>query len=58
MRTTPRPRHEVSAAALKAVTPAFRYSPSRDAYVLRFVGNRVGPVLRRRQTGEQLHTGD
>jgi hypothetical protein len=28
--------------------PFLRYSASRDAYVLRGVGNRVGPVLRAR----------
>jgi hypothetical protein len=28
------------------LSPVFRYSYSRDAYVLRVVGSRVGPVLR------------
>jgi hypothetical protein len=28
-----------------AVSPLFRFSTSRDAYVLRMIGNRVGPVL-------------
>jgi hypothetical protein len=28
------------------LTPVMRYSTSRDAYVLRGVGRRIGPVLR------------
>jgi hypothetical protein len=28
------------------LSPVFRYSYSRDAYVLRLIGGRVGPVLR------------
>jgi len=42
-----RPRHYVSRATLALVRPLFRYSLSRDAYVLRVVGNSRGPVLRR-----------
>jgi hypothetical protein len=30
---------------LKLLTPLFRFSTSRSAYVLRVVGNRRGPVL-------------
>jgi hypothetical protein len=30
---------------LIALKPFFRHSYSRDAYVLRLVGNRFGPVL-------------
>lgn len=48
MRTTHRPRREVSAATLTLLRPVLRYSSSRDAYVLRGVGNRMGPVLRPR----------
>lgn len=46
-RTTPRPRREVSARRLRALKAVgFRYSPSRNAYVMRIVGNRFGPVYR------------
>jgi hypothetical protein len=46
-RLTPRRRKPVSAKRAR-VLPAlgFRYSASRDAYVLRVVGNRMGPVYR------------
>ena len=44
----PRPRREISKPTLTLLRPFFRYSISRDAYVLRGVGNRVGPVLRLR----------
>jgi hypothetical protein len=38
--------------------PLFRYSLSRDAYVLRVVGNTRGPVLRReRRYKEREHAG-
>jgi hypothetical protein len=30
---------------MRALTPFFRYSASRDAWVLRLVGRRVGPAL-------------
>ena len=43
----PRPRHYVSGITLMLARPLFRYSLSRDAYVLRVVGNSSGPVLRR-----------
>jgi hypothetical protein len=46
MRTNQRPRRYVSSHWLTLLTPIFRYSFSRDAYVLRGLGNRVGPVLR------------
>jgi hypothetical protein len=41
-----RPRHYVSQTTLGLLRPLFRYSLSRDAYVMRLVGNRRGPVLR------------
>ncbi len=31
---------------LRLLSVAFRYSAGRDAYVLRGVGNRLGPVIR------------
>jgi hypothetical protein len=38
----------VSGATLVAVRPLFRYCYRRDAWVLRLVGERIGPVLRSR----------
>ncbi len=43
---TKRPRHYVAHHWLFMVQPLLRYSRSRDAYVLRVVGRRFGPVLR------------
>jgi len=45
MRTVHRERHYVRWGWLTVLRPAFRYSPSRRAYVLRGVGRRMGPVL-------------
>jgi hypothetical protein len=41
-----RPRRYIARHWLLLLRPALRYSRSRDAYVLRVVGGRVGPVLR------------
>lgn len=57
MRTRPRPRHAVHPLLLGALRPAFRYSPGRDAYVLRVVGQRRGPVLVRRPTPAVVRDG-
>ena len=46
MGETQRPRRYVAQHWLSILRPAFRYSTTRDAYVLRFVGNSRGPVLR------------
>ena len=46
MRTHRRPRRYVHRAMLVLGRPLLVYSGPRDAYVLRVVGNRVGPVLR------------
>ena len=43
---SPRPRRYVSSVTLTLLRPLFRHSESREAYVLRVVGNRWGPVLR------------
>ena len=43
---TRRKRRYVSPALLSVLRLLFRHSGSRDAYVLRGVGHRVGPVLR------------
>ena len=48
-----RPRHYVSGMTLMLVRPLFRYSLSRDAYVLRLIGNSSGPVLRRERRHRQ-----
>jgi len=53
MRSVPRTRHQVSPRAVRALSPFFRQSYGRDAYVLRGVGNRWGPVLQVRQTSAQ-----
>ena len=52
MRVVRRPRRYIAPQWLRLLDPVLRYSGSRDAYVLRAVGNRMGPVLRqdRRQT--------
>ena len=44
-----RPRHDVAPLTLTALAPLFRYSLSRDAYILRGVGAKRGPVLRERR---------
>jgi hypothetical protein len=43
---TPRVRRYIHPALISLVRPIFRYSETREAYVLRLVGNRWGPVLR------------
>jgi hypothetical protein len=43
----PRPRTFVHPALLSVARVAFRHSFTRDAYVLRGVGDRHGPVLKR-----------
>lgn len=45
MRTTPRPRHHINAVAFALLRPALRFSYTREAYVLRVVGNHRGPVF-------------
>jgi hypothetical protein len=45
VRTHRRPRHRVPSLGIAALRPLFRYSVTRDAYVLRVVGRRRGPVL-------------
>ena len=43
---SPRERRYVRSGTLTLMRPLLRYSMTRDAYVLRLVGNRWGPVLR------------
>jgi len=38
----------VTQSTIRRLRPLLRYSAGRDAYVLRGIGRRVGPVLRRR----------
>jgi hypothetical protein len=45
----PRRRRYVSQAMLVTLQPVFRYSASRDAYVLKGIGGHHGPVLRSRR---------
>jgi hypothetical protein len=44
-RTTPRPRRQISPAVIRGLAPVVRYSAGREAYVLRGIGGRFGPVL-------------
>jgi hypothetical protein len=45
-RTNHRPRKSISAARARLLPfVGFRYSTTRDAYVLRGVGNHAGPVF-------------
>lgn len=54
-RSTPRPRRDVGSTTLLLLRILFRYSVSREADVLRLVGNRIGPVLRERAPGPGTH---
>jgi hypothetical protein len=54
---TPRPRRYVRASILALLRPLFRHSASRDAYVLRVLGNRWGPVLREDRRRERRRGG-
>lgn len=46
MRTVRRPRRYIAGHWLVLLRPVFRHSSSRDAYILRLIGSRRGPVLR------------
>jgi hypothetical protein len=46
MRDQPRKRRYVDQRLLTLIRPLIRYSGTRDAYVLRVLGNRAGPALR------------
>ena len=41
----PRPRRRVPRFVIVLLTPFYRYSNSRSAYVLRGIGDKRGPVL-------------
>jgi hypothetical protein len=57
MRTVPRPRRYVAAHWLVLLSPLLRYSRGRDAYVLRALGGRYGPVLRRDRRATRRREG-
>jgi nucleoid-associated protein YgaU len=58
MQKIARPRRYVSPLKLYAMLPALRYSYERGAYVLRFVGETHGPVLRKdRRRGRLSYSG-
>jgi hypothetical protein len=46
MRTVKRPRRYIARRWISVGRPVLRYSSRRDAYVLRVVGRKWGPVLR------------
>ncbi len=52
MRTVKRPRRYIARHWLMLLRPVLRYSHMREAYVLRFVGSTVGPVLREDRRSE------
>jgi hypothetical protein len=52
MRSAQRSRRYVASPLLAGARPLFRYSYSRDAYVLRLVGRRLGPVIRRNRRSQ------
>jgi hypothetical protein len=51
MQSIGRPRQYVPAARLYAMFPLLRFSFERGAYVMRFVGETRGPVLRKDRRG-------
>ena len=51
MRSAARPRRYIARYGLLVLRPLLRYSLTRDAFVLRLVGNSVGPVLRPERRG-------
>jgi hypothetical protein len=58
MRTVRRPRRYIAQEWLFLLAPAFRYSRSRDAFVLRGIGSSTGPVLRaERRRGQRPFSG-
>ncbi|MEA2200076.1 MAG: hypothetical protein QOI89_672 [Solirubrobacteraceae bacterium] len=60
MRTARRPRRYIAPSLFVILRPAFRYSRSRDAFVLRALGSSFGPVMRvdRRSHQHQFRGAD
>jgi hypothetical protein len=56
MRSVGRPRRYVARYWLLLLKPALRYSTTRDAFVLRGIGNSRGPVLRPDRRKRQQRT--
>jgi O-antigen/teichoic acid export membrane protein len=56
-RRGPRPRHDVVPMVLFALQPLFRYSLKHDAWILRAIGDKHGPVLRARPKAEPAPSG-
>jgi hypothetical protein len=46
VRSVPRTRHYLAPGALTLCRPVLWFDYGREAYILRGVGNRLGPVLR------------
>jgi hypothetical protein len=42
---TPRARRDVSPITVAVLRPLLRFSPARDAWVLRGIGRKHGPIL-------------
>ena len=59
MRSQHRPRRYVARLWLSLLKPVLRYSATRDAFVLRAIGNSSGPVLRldRRTARQAAYSG-
>lgn len=59
MRSQQRPRRYVAGSWLSLLKPVLRYSATRDAFVLRAIGNSSGPVLRvdRRTARQTAYSG-
>ncbi len=56
-RKSHRKRRAISSRSVTLIRPIFRFSVSRDAYVLRVVGDWVGPVLQISATNKQVGHG-
>jgi hypothetical protein len=53
MRSKVRPRRYIARHWLLILRPLLRFSLTRDAFVLRGIGNRAGPVLRPDRRGRR-----
>ncbi len=57
MRAVRRPRRYVARHWLMLLRPVLRFSTTRDAYVLRFIGGDFGPVLRAERRRQERFEG-
>ena len=53
MREVPRKRREITPTTARLLMPLFRFSYSRDAYILRGIGHVKGPVLVVKERGAE-----